>query len=90
MIQFFPRMEISNHTGIFSGRFPIHTTGIFPPCWIFSGNIPIEKNCSSGDSDQCPFLVGSHPLQHLDHKDKDIEESTKGQGHRRLPGTAGG
>jgi hypothetical protein len=37
---FFPLREISHHTGIFSGRFPFPTGGIFPPCRIFYGHIP--------------------------------------------------
>jgi hypothetical protein len=29
---FLPLREISHHIGLFSGRFPIPTDGIFPPC----------------------------------------------------------
>jgi hypothetical protein len=84
MIQFLPRKEIFHHSGIFSGRYPIprqefsHHDGIFPV--IF----PLKRTALTGLLTRVPlFGWESSTLTHIDHKAKDIEESTKGQGHRR-------
>jgi hypothetical protein len=55
--------EISRHIGIFSGRFPILTDGIFPPCRNFSDHIPgykpqYRKALSTG---QMYSSIGFHP-----------------------------
>jgi hypothetical protein len=56
---FSPLREISHHSGFFSGRFPIPTDGIFPPCWNFSDLIPIPDadtlNIGEKVAEKSPF-----------------------------------
>ncbi len=54
---FLPLREISHHSGIFPGRFPIPMGGIFPPCRNFSDHIPIPNSYSYSVS----ALTGAGP-----------------------------